>query len=294
VRLRGPPCGYEAPPCGYEAPPWAYEAPPWAYEAPPWAYEAPPWAYEAPPCGYERRRAVLEAPLVATRVCNLPSVHVGILGGTGPAGRALAVRLASVGFEVTIGSRQAERAAEVAAQIKAAWPDHALELLGDCNDAAAAADLVVVATPWDSAAATAGSVADVLTHKVVISMANALARVGAELQPLVPPRGSVAAAVQAEVPSSLVAGAFHHVPARELGDLDHPLDGDVLVCSDHSEAHAATAELVEAIPGLRPLNAGSLSSAGPIEAFTAVILNLNIRYRVRSGIRLPGIEVAWS
>lgn len=123
-------------------------------------------------------------------------------------------------------------------------------------------------------------------------MANALVKVGSEFQALIPPRGSVAAAVQAEIPKALVAAAFHHVPARELGDLAHPLDGDVLVCSDHSEAHAATAELIEAIPGLRPLDAGSLSNAGPIEAFTAVILNLNIRYRVRSGIRLPGIEVA--
>ncbi len=219
-------------------------------------------------------------------------MHVGILGGTGPAGRALAARLASVGCEVTIGSRQAERAAEVAAQIKLVWPGHVLSLVGRGNDAAATADLVVVATPWDSAAATAASVADALTRKIVISMANALVKVGSEFQALIPPRGSVAAAVQAEIPKALVAAAFHHVPARELGDLAHPLDGDVLVCSDHSEAHAATAELIEAIPGLRPLDAGSLSNAGPIEAFTAVILNLNIRYRVRSGIRLPGIEVA--
>lgn len=213
------------------------------------------------------------------------------MGGTGPAGRALAARLASVGFEVTIGSRQAERAAQVAAGVAAAWPEHGLALDGAGNEVAAGAELVVVATPWDSSAASAGSLRAALEGKVVVSMANALARVGEELVALIPPRGSVAAAVQAELPNAMVAGAFHHVPARELGDLTQPLDGDVLVCSDHPEALAAATGLVDAIGGLRALDAGSLSNAGAIEAFTAVILNLNIRYGVRSGIRLPAIEV---
>ncbi|MGH9128994.1 MAG: NADPH-dependent F420 reductase [Acidimicrobiales bacterium] len=221
-------------------------------------------------------------------------MHVGILGGTGPAGGALAARLASVGCDVTIGSRQPGRAAEVAVQIAKAWPERHLSVEGASNSVAARAALVVVATPWDAAAPTATSVGDELAGKVVISMANALARVGSELQALIPPRGSVAASVQFAAPASLVAGALHHVPARELGDLAGSPDGDVLVCSDHPEAHAAVAALVGRIPGLRPLDAGSLSNAGPIEAFTAVILNLNIRYRVRSGIAFPGIEVPTS
>ena len=79
-----------------------------------------------------------------------------------------------------------------------------------------------------------------LRGKVVISMANALANVGHEFQPLVPPRGSVAASVQAAVPKSLVAAAMHHVPAKELGDLRHPCISDVLVCSDHPSATATT------------------------------------------------------
>lgn len=215
-------------------------------------------------------------------------MDVGILGGTGPAGRALAARLASVGLEVAVGSRSAERAVEVAAEIRARWPGHRLSLEGAGNEAAASSDLVVVATPWDSAAATAGGVADQLAGKVVISMANALAKVGRELQPLVPPRGSVAAGVQAEVPAALVAGALHHVPARDLGDIDHPVESDVLVCSDHAKARDAASELVARIPGLRPLDAGSLSNAAAVEAFTAVILNLNMRYKVRATVRLTG------
>ena len=84
--------------------------------------------------------------------------------------------------------------------------------------------VVVIATPWDAAYGTATSVADDLDGKVVICMANALTRIGKEFQPLVPPRGSVAASVQAAVPGCRVSAGFHHVPAKELGDLDHPIE----------------------------------------------------------------------
>src|SRR2546423_8040021 len=188
-------------------------------------------------------------------------MHVGVLGGTGPAGSGLALRLASVGIDVTIGSRSKERAAEVCDRLTGRWPERALPLMPGDNRMAASADIVVVATPWDAAASTAVSVCDALDGKVVISMANALAKVGNEFEPLVPPRGSVAGHVQALVPRCKVAAAFHHLPARELSALDHPLDADVLICSDHPEATAATAALVQRIPGLRPLDTGPLSNA---------------------------------
>src|SRR4051794_26372261 len=158
------------------------------------------------------------------------------------------------------------------------------------NEDAADTDVIVLATPWDGAAETALSVAGKLRGKVVISMANALARVAGEFQPLVPPRGSVAASLQAAVPDSLVAAAMHHLPAKELGHLDSPIDSDVLICSDHLEATTCTAEIVGRIPGLRPLDAGGLSNATPIEAFTAVLLQLNVRYKTRVAIKLTGIN----
>lgn len=221
-------------------------------------------------------------------------MHVGILGGTGPAGRGLGVRLASVGVEITIGSRSAERARETVTELTARWPDRRLPLLPGDNQTAASADLVVVATPWDSAAATAGSLAERLAGKVVVSMANAVARVGRELQPLVLPRGSVAEEVQAQLPQAMVAGAFHHLPAGELAEISEPMEGDVLVCSDHPRARAGVADLVGRVPNLRALDAGSLANAAPIEAFTAVVLNLNVRYRTRAALRLAGIEVGSS
>ena len=216
-------------------------------------------------------------------------MHVGILGGTGPAGRGVAVRLADAGIRVTLGSREAERAAKVAGEVVARWPDSDLALRGSDNAAAAAADLVIVATPWDSAIPTVRSLCEPLKGKVVVSMANALVKEGREMLALMPPRGSVAAAVQAAVPDSLVAAAFHHLPASEMENLESGLEADVLVCSDHREATLATSGLIELMPGLRPLDAGSLSQAAAIEAFTAVCITLNIRHKAHSTLRIAGI-----
>lgn len=218
------------------------------------------------------------------------TAHVGILGGTGPAGSALAARLAAAGIAVTVGSRSVERATGVVERVRERWSDLDLPLEAGDNRAAASAELVVVATPWDAAAPTAASLADHLAGKVVVSMANALVRVGSEFAALVPPRGSVAAHVQAALPDASVAAAFHHVPARALADLARPLDGDVLVCSDSPAATKATSELVSVVPGLRALDAGNLANAAAVEAFTAVLLALNARYGVAASLRLTGIE----
>jgi 8-hydroxy-5-deazaflavin:NADPH oxidoreductase len=219
-------------------------------------------------------------------------VRIAVLGGTGPAGRALATRLASLGYDVVIGSRSKERAEQIRDELLALWPDRGLPIDADENLAAADAEIVVIATPWDAAASTALSVKDKLDGKVVISMANALAKVGDEFQPLVPPRGSVAGNVQAAVPTACVVATFHHLPARELGAIDHEVDSDVLICSDHPEAAAITAEIAAKIPGCRPLDCGRLSNAAPIESFTAVLLQLNVRYKTRVAVKLTGIDDA--
>ena len=217
-------------------------------------------------------------------------MRIGILGGTGPAGSALAARLASVGFDVVLGSRAAERAEATTNELLERWSGRKLHIEPADNTGAAAADLIVLATPWDGASQTVKSVEQMLHGKVVISMANALTRIGSEFQPLVPPRGSVAASVQAAVPECQVAAALHHVPAKELGDLDHPIESDVLICSDHRRATDATTELVRKIPNMRPLDAGELSLATPIESFTAVLLQLNVRYRTRVAVKFTGIH----
>ncbi len=217
-------------------------------------------------------------------------MRVGVLGGTGPAGRGLAVRLAVTDVEVVIGSRDASRAEETRAKLLDRWSDRTLRLAAGDNAAAADADVVIVATPWEGAVPTTTALTTALDGKVVVSMANALAKVGDGLQALVPARGSVANTLQAALPRSTVSAAFHHLPARLLGDLDTTLEDDVLVCADDPGAMAATVDLVERISGLRALEAGGLESAGAVEAFTAVLLQLNRRYKAKAGIRITGIE----
>ncbi|MEY4373468.1 MAG: hypothetical protein RL219_2237 [Actinomycetota bacterium] len=223
-------------------------------------------------------------------ICESTPMEIGIFGGTGSAGSALGTRLASVGYDVILGSRSPERAQAAADEIVAEHPELSGRIRGGDNHAAASAEVVVIATPWDSAATTARENESVLRGKVVISMANALVRVGSEFQPLVPPRGSVAAHVSAAVPNCRVVAAMHHLPAKELGHIDRPIDSDVLICSDSPEATRITSEIVGRIPGCRPLDAGELSNAMAIEAFTAVLLQLNVKYRTRVAPRLTGIR----
>lgn len=201
----------------------------------------------------------------------------------------LAVRLASAGAQVTVGSRTATRAKEHVDEALDRWSGRDLHIEGSDNAEAARSDIVVLATPWDAAVATARTLDEPLRGKVVVSMANALLRVGDEFQPLIPARGSVAESVQAGLPGSSVGAAFHHLPARLLANLEHQLDCDVLVCGDRPEAVEQTEQLVASIPGLRPVVAGTLSMAGAIEAFTGVLLNVNLRHKTRSALKLTGL-----
>jgi 8-hydroxy-5-deazaflavin:NADPH oxidoreductase len=213
-------------------------------------------------------------------------MQVGVLGGTGPAGRGLAVRAASAGHDVRIGSRDEARADAVAAELRGSSD---LGVTGATNEAAAAAELVVVATPWDAVVATVRPLAPALSGKVVVSMVNALVKQGREMVALFPPRGSMAAELQAVLPGSSVTAAMHHLPASVMEDLGSDLVADVLVCGDDPAARRTTCGFIDTIAGLRAIEVGSLSQAGPIESFTAACITVNIRHKVHTTVRLGGI-----
>lgn len=219
-------------------------------------------------------------------------MNIGVFGATGPAGRALAVQYAAIGVEVVVGSRAKERASDTVAELLQAWPDRHLPLVAGDNAQAADADVVVLATPWEGALATVQEHADALVGKTVISMVNALTRWGRHMVPLLPPSGSVAAAVGLALPRSRVAGAFHHLPSGPWADLDHPVEADVLVCADERATAREVITLVDRLPGLRGIDAGGLSCAMPIEAFTATLIEVNRRYKTHSALRLTGVDTA--
>lgn len=217
-------------------------------------------------------------------------MDVGIIGGTGPLGSALGARLAETGRTVVLGSRNPERAQETVSRLGDRWPQVADGLVGGGNELAARSDLVVVAVPWESVVPIAAEFADALAAKTVLCVANALVRVGSEFAALAPPRGSVAQLLQSMLPRSMVVAALHHVPARDLGELGHPLNADTMVASDFQSSAGVVTELLESIDGLRALYVGSLAAAGALEAMTAVLLNVNLRYRARSSLRVVGIR----
>jgi NADPH-dependent F420 reductase len=217
-------------------------------------------------------------------------VRIGVIGATGPAGQAVAVQLAGIGEEVVVGSRSAERAGETVDALLSRWPGRDLKLVPGDNAAAAEAEMVVLATPWEGVLSTVSDVQGSLDGKIVISMVNALTRWGKQMVPLTVPTGSVAAALALALPSSRVVGAFHHLPAEPWADLDHPLDADVLICADRRLDAREVAALVDRLPGLRGIDAGGLGSALAIEALTATLIGINIRYKAHAAIRLTGLS----
>ncbi len=212
------------------------------------------------------------------------------MGATGPAGRGLAARLASLGHEVIAGSRDPARAEAAVAELRERWGARVDTLKPGSNaDAAAGGEIAVLAVPWDGAVDTARTHADALSGKVVIARANGLTREGREFRAVLPDEGSVAVAVQAAVPDARVAAAFQHVPAAAFEDLDHPMESDVIVCAAEDDARASVLELISSIPNLRAFDGGSLANALGIEAFAAVLLSINLRHRGKGTLRLLGV-----
>jgi len=216
------------------------------------------------------------APDVATLV-------IGILGGTGEEGRGLAHRFARAGNPVIIGSRSAERAA---AAVQALGPD--LGIRGMVNaDAAAAADVVIVAVPWDGHGDLLKTLAGTLAGKVVIDCVNPLGFDQHGAYPLAVAEGSAAQQAAVVLPDSVVVGAFHHVSSVLLLDpaVDR-LDLDVLVLGDDRQATDLVQALAARIPGVRGVYAGRLRNCGQVEALTANLVSVNRRYKAHAGLRV--------
>jgi hypothetical protein len=215
---------------------------------------------------------------------------LGILGGTGAQGQALARRWAAAGYPVLLGSREAARATATAAMIgdELASRPGAVRPVGGDNASAAAADIVVVSVPYAALVDTVRALADLVAGKTVVSV----------VVPLVPPRvsvvqlpaaGSAAAELAALLPGARVVAAFQNVAAGKLAQLGADVACDVLVCGDDREAKAAVLDLAAAI-GLTAYDAGPLANAGVVEGFSALLIGLNRRYKsTAAGLRITNL-----
>ena len=218
--------------------------------------------------------------------------RVPIIGGTGALGFGLALRLAKAGTPVTIGSRDAGRAAESAAKLAAAVPGADADGLEN-TEAAQRGPIVVLAVPFRSQSENLTNLKNVLQPGQILVDATvplAAAVSGKATRLLGVPQGSAGQQAAEMVPEGvLVVSALHTVSAATLADLDHELDEDILIAGDKADAKKQVAELIARVPGLRPVNAGRLETARLIEGLTPLIISINARYKVHAGIKITGL-----
>lgn len=217
-------------------------------------------------------------------------IPIAFIGGTGPEGTGLALRFAVLGHPVIIGSRDRDRAREVAGRL-AAQAGHGADVSGGENAQAAGEALVIFLTvPYTAQAPLLPPLTGAIgSGSVVISTVAPLVFQGGRPRPIAVPDGSAAQEAQRLLPDSRVVAAFHHLSAKHLADLSHALEGDVLVCGDDAEAKEMAMDLVRELRDLRPVDAGDLGYAGVLESLTAVLIGMNRRYHTESGVRIVGV-----
>jgi 8-hydroxy-5-deazaflavin:NADPH oxidoreductase len=205
-------------------------------------------------------------------------VRVAVVGGTGPFGRAVAARLHESGLDVIVGSRDAERAAATALE---------LDCVGETNgDACADADFIVLAVNAEGALDTARQLREAIGETPVLCVASELRFSKQGVLPSLDAQ-SLAERIQAELAGPVVAG-LHSLAASSVA-AESPPDEEAFVCGDDADAKALALDLAQRLTAGRALDAGPLASARALEGFTAVIVNLNKRYKGHAGIRVTGL-----
>jgi NADPH-dependent F420 reductase len=211
---------------------------------------------------------------------------VAIIGGTGALGFGLAARWSRAGVPVVIGSRDEGRAREAAEKAGASQ--------GLQNaDAARAARVVFLTVPFRNQSENLTNLRDVLQEGQLLvdcTVPLAAAVSGRATRMLGVWQGSAAQQAAEMAPDGVrVVAALHTISAATLGDLDTPLDEDILICGDRKADKRVVAELVSRIDGLRPVDAGRLEMARIVESLTALCIGMNARYKTHAGIRITGL-----
>ena len=216
---------------------------------------------------------------------------LAILGGTGPEGRGLALRLALAGEAVVIGSRSAERGAAAAAELAALAPSGGGGVSGDDNAGAAGkGEVVFLAFPYEGQRPVLEQLAGALEGKVVVSVIAPMTfERGRGARAVSVAAGSAAEEAQELLPGSQVVAAFQNASAEELQDPRVLMEGDVVVCSDHNDARRRVMGLADRIPNLRGVDGGALFNARYVEQITPLLVNINRIYRAHSGVKITGI-----
>ena len=214
---------------------------------------------------------------------------LAFLGGTGPEGRGLALRMALAGEEVIIGSRDPSRADAAAQELLQAAPGARIQG-AENGGAAATAQIAFLTLPYEGQRPTLEALGDTLDGKVVVDViAPMVFQRGRGASALEVEAGSAAQEAQELLPNAQVVAAFQNVSAEELQEPATVMDGDVVVCSDHADAKALVMDLVRKIPNLRPVDGGALANAKYVEQITPLLVNINRIHKIHAGIRIVGL-----
>lgn len=208
-------------------------------------------------------------------------MKIAILGGTGPQGKGLALRFAAAGIDVALGSRDGERAAEIAAELNQQQTGVTGVISGADNNAATAAadEIVILAVPFAAHNATLEAIKGELSNKILVDIVVPLAD-GDPKAVAMPPEGSATEAAQALLGDDIpVVGALHNVSAATLNKLDHAINCDILVCGNDLAAKEKVIALINSLD-VQAYNAGPAVNARCIEAITPILIRLNISKKV--------------
>ena len=215
---------------------------------------------------------------------------IGILGGTGQLGSGLALRLGQAGYKIIIGSRSKDNAEKAVEKLKGGQPNLKFDLAGTDNKSAAGqADLVILTVHYEHLPALLAQIKAETGGKIVVSTINPLTFAGGKAGLLTVEANSVAELIQQTLPEARVTAAFNTISAALLSDPDKTLDEDILVAGDDKAARAEVVTLVDAITGLKGVEAGPLRMAKVLEEMILLIMSLNRVHKAQSGFRVTGI-----
>lgn len=215
---------------------------------------------------------------------------LAFLGGTGPEGKGLALRLALAGESIVIGSRDGDRASAAAAELTGMINGHVSIEGTDNLNAAKQAEAIFLTVPYDAQRPLLEQLNGTLDGKIVINVIAPMTferGVGASSVDV--QAGSAAQEAQELLPNSFIVSAFQNVSAEELLDQAVNMEGDVIICSNHKEAKELAFDLTNKIPTLRPIDGGGLANSKYVEQITPLLVNINRIYKIHSGIHVVGI-----
>ena len=213
---------------------------------------------------------------------------LAFLGGTGAEGQGLALRYALASEKVIIGSRDKNKARNTAEKLQALVPEAHISY-GTNAEAAIRGDVIFLTVPYEVEDVLLGKLRDHLLGKIVVNVGLAMRIQDGLARAIELKERSVSEKCQLLIPGSYVVSAFQNISAVELFNSNHRMEGDVIVCSDYQEAKERVMRLVPLINDLRAIDGGPLQNARFVEELTVLLININLRYKTRSAIKIIGV-----